>query len=425
MKWHKIFSKYRVLAENFFSLSLLNMVNVLLPLVILPYLMRVIGKANYGIYNYVYVVIQYVILFATYGFSFSATKQISKNRTDRAKVNGIYNAVIVAKLSIAVVVTTIVLLCRRFIFRDEMAPMMFLCGLGMVVGDVFTPVWLFQGMERMRYMTIVNVSSKVVFTLLIFIFVHKESDYTLLLLLNSCGYIVAAILSILLSVRQFGIRLGIASYREVWYQIKEGSAVFGSTLGMNLYRNANVIILKQFVPNEIVGIYSAAEKVIKGCQSVVSPAAQALFPFLSLKFKDRDSRTNIQTLKKIALPFTLFVLALSVGVYLCAPLIVKILCAGEQECIPLIRIMTLVILFGEINYLIGIVGLVNMNYERYFLVAVVITGVISVTVVLLTVAAMQASAAAMAMSVSEIILFLLCLYKLVTIRNRYDSNNNT
>ena len=62
--------KYKQVIENFFSLSILNALNVALPLVTLPYILHVVGKANYGVYSYVYAVVQYVILFSTYGFNF-------------------------------------------------------------------------------------------------------------------------------------------------------------------------------------------------------------------------------------------------------------------------------------------------------------------------------------------------------------------
>ena len=61
----------RKVTGNCIYLSLLNAINILLPLITLPYLMRTVGKANYGIYSYVYMLLQYVIIFATYGFNFS------------------------------------------------------------------------------------------------------------------------------------------------------------------------------------------------------------------------------------------------------------------------------------------------------------------------------------------------------------------
>lgn len=412
-------SRYKQIIENFFSLSILNALNVLLPLVTLPYMLHIVGKANYGAYSYIYAIVQYVILFSTYGFNFSATKQISQCRDDKKAVSRIYNAVTASKALIAVFLSVGLLLCSKFVFKDGIGTLMFVYGLGMVVGDVLTPIWLFQGMEKMKYMTIVNASSKILFTVLIFIVVREREDYQLLISLNSCGYMLAGILSLILVYRQFHLRLHWTKWSDIRLQLKEGSAVFGSTFGMNLYRNANVIILKQFVSDDIVGLYSAAEKVVKGFQSIISPAAQALFPHLSLRFKDKPARENMHLLRKISLPFTAVVLAVTVLVYLFAPLISDILCGKEfSACVPLIRIMTLVILFGEINYLVGIVGLINMNGQRYFFQSVIVTGVFSILFMLLMTPRWGGAAAAWAMSLSEVLLFVLCLFSLYRINKR-------
>lgn len=408
---------YKHIIENFFSLSVLNGLNVLLPLVTLPYILHVVGKANYGAYSYVYAVIQYVILFSTYGFNFSATKQISQCRDDNDVVSRIYNAVIACKGIIAVVLSVLLMLSYRLVFKDETGLLMFIYGIGMVIGDIFTPVWLFQGMEKMKYMTIVNASSKILFTILIFVVVRSHDDFSLIILLNSCGYLLAGLLSIVLVYSQFGLRFHRSSFRDILAQFKDGSAVFGSTFGMNLYRNANVIILKQFVPDSVVGLYSAAEKVVKGFQSLLSPAAQALFPHLSLRFKGQTAAQNVRLLRKISLPFTAVVAAVAAGLYIFAPLVSDILCGKEfVECVPLIRIMTLVVLFGEINYLIGIVGLINMDGQVIFFRSVLITGIFSILFMLLLASRYGAVAAAWAMSLSEILLFILCLFGLYRIK---------
>ena len=411
--------RYKQIIENFFSLSILNALNVLLPLITLPYILHVVGKANYGAYSYVYAVLQYVILFSTYGFNFSATKQISQCRDDKDAVSRIYNAVIACKGIIAVVLSLLLLLFSRIVFKDDLGVLMFLYGLGMVLGDIFTPVWLFQGMEKMKYMTIVNASSKILFTVLIFIVVRTREDFDLLIMLNSFGYLLAGLLSLILVYHQFHIRLHRTTFSDVLSQFKDGSAVFGSTFGMNLYRNANVIILKQFVPDDVVGIYSAAEKVIKGFQSLISPAAQALFPHLSLRFKGQPVKNNMRLLRKISLPFTLVVVVVTIGVYIFAPIISDLLCGKEfTACVPLIRIMTLVILFGEINYLVGIVGLINMDGQVMFFRSVLLTGVFSVIFMLVCTPHWGAVAASWAMSLSEIFLLGLCLFSLYRINKR-------
>ncbi len=405
--------RYKQVIENFFSLSVLNAVNIVLQLVTLPYILSVVGKGNYGIYAYVFMVVQYIILFSTYGFNYSATKMISQLRDDRTAVTRIYNAVIGCKTLIAVALVLLVMLFSGMLFEERVGYTMFLLGTGMIAGDIMNPVWLFQGMEKMKFMTLVNSTSKILFTVLVFFVVRSVDDFYLLILLNSCGYLLAGILSIVLAYRQFKVRLAVPRIGDMIAQFKDGGAMFGSTFGMNLYRNAHVIILKHLASNEAVGLFSAAEKVIHGFQSVILPAAQALFPHVSLRFKGRDDKENAALMKKVILPFTAFAFAAAVFVYIFAPWISDLLCGPEfRECIPLIRIMSLVIIFGEVNYIAGIVGLVNMDRQNYFFRSVIIAGIFSCIVTLALVKYCGAYAGAISLSASEALLMVLCLYGL-------------
>lgn len=405
--------KYKQVIENFFSLSVLNAVNIVLQLITLPYILSIVGKANYGIYSYVFMVVQYIILFSTYGFNFSATKKISLLRDDNAAVTSIYNAVIGCKMLIAIVLVVAVVLCYGWVFEEEIGFVMFLLGIGMIVGDILNPVWLFQGMEKMKFMTLVNSSSKIIFTVLVFFVVRSVDDFYLLILLNSCGYLLAGILSVFLAYKQFNVRLGVPHFGDMIAQFKDGGAMFGSTFGMNLYRNAHVLILKHFASNEAVGLFSAAEKVIHGFQSVIQPAAQALFPHMSLKFKDKNTKERLSLMKKVMMPLVGLSIVAALFVYIFAPWISDILCGKDfRECIPLIRIMSLVIIFGEVNCIAGIVGLVNMDRQNYFFRSVLVTGVCSCLITLALVHCCGEYAGAISLAASEALLMVMCLYGL-------------
>lgn len=405
--------KYKQVIENFFSLSVLNAVNIVLQLITLPYILSIVGKANYGIYSYVFMVVQYIILFSTYGFNFSATKKISLLRDDNAAVTSIYNAVIGCKMLIAIVLVVAVVLCSGWVFEEEIGFVMFLLGIGMIVGDILNPVWLFQGMEKMKFMTLVNSSSKIIFTVLVFFVVRSVDDFYLLILLNSCGYLLAGILSVFLAYKQFNVRLGVPHFGDMIAQFKDGGAMFGSTFGMNLYRNAHVLILKHFASNEAVGLFSAAEKVIHGFQSVIQPAAQALFPHMSLKFKDKNTKERLSLMKKVMMPLVGLSIVAALFVYIFAPWISDILCGKDfRECIPLIRIMSLVIIFGEVNCIAGIVGLVNMDRQNYFFRSVLVTGVCSCLITLALVHCCGEYAGAISLAASEALLMVMCLYGL-------------
>jgi PST family polysaccharide transporter len=67
---------------------------------------------------------------------------------------------------------------------------------GTVVGHTLFPVWFFQGMERMKYITVLNILAKLVFTVLIFVFIRTQSHYAYVPLFNSLGYLVSGVIGI-------------------------------------------------------------------------------------------------------------------------------------------------------------------------------------------------------------------------------------
>lgn len=407
---HKKYSNYKPLIESFISLYLLNALNLLLPLVTLPYLFRVVGASNYGIYAFVYVIIQYVLMVSNYGFDFSATKQIAQSKESPERISTIYHAVIASRLLLTVV-SVGVLFVFALIFMNDIQHRLLLLGLGIVAGEIFIPIWLFQGLEKMRFITIVNVISKSIFTVLIFVLIKDESDFQYIILLNSFGSIAAGIVSTLIAYKYIGIKPTKIGINDILFQLKDGMAVFGSTLGMNLYRNANIFILGIFVSDASVGVYAAAEKVIKAVQSVVSPIAQALFPHLGSRFKSGTIKDNIKILLNIVKKLSVILLILSILTLFFAPFIAKFI--GGKELIhatPLIRTMSLVIFFGGLNYLLGIVGLINFNRQKDFFVYVMLAGLFSIMFLLLTVQQLDNLAAAIAMLLSEILLFVGCGY---------------
>ena len=111
---------------------------------------------------------------------------------------------------------------------------------GIVFGNFLFPLWLFQGMERMKYITYINVSSRVVFTLLIFVFVKEEQDYIFVPLLNSLGAISGGIYALWLVFRIFPLRFFIPSKAKIISQLKSSNPFFFDFFKENVLLNFEV-----------------------------------------------------------------------------------------------------------------------------------------------------------------------------------------
>ena len=404
-------NSHKGLIESFLSLSVLNGINILLPLITLPYLVRTIGLAKFGAYSIVYIVLQYVLLISTYGFHYTTTKQIAQNRDNIDFVSIIFHSTIIARFVISMPALIVGLLFVYFVYPLDYL-WMYVGGIGLILGDIINPVWLFQGYEKMRYMTYANLICKLFFTILIFLFIQSEEDYIYITLLNSAGYVAAGIITLIISYRIFHLKLVRIMIVDVIFQIKEGWSIFLSTVFMTLYRNSNIFILGFFVSDYCVGLYSTAERVIKAVQSLIAPVSNALFPYYAASFKENDVSYNSKRVISLSKKLFYVLLLLSIAVVATSDIINTIISNGTDKRITyLICLMTPVICIGGINYILGIVGLVNLGFNTRFLKYVTISGLVSLTFLITTVPMGGVYSASISMVLAEMVLFILCYRK--------------
>ncbi len=407
--------KYKRIIVNFFSLSLINGVSYIIALFLIPYLLRVLGEERYGSYLIIYVIAQYLLLVGNYGFRFSVTRLVSVHRDDKEKVNAIFNATIWARVLLSAVASAVGLLIV-YLLMDGDDVVMYLFALGMVFGDILIPSWLFQGMEQMKYLTIVNVVSKLVFALLIFVFITSPSQYKYVLLLHSMGYIASGVLSMYLAKKQFGMRLGMTTFAEIRAQLKDGWHIFVSNIGMEVYRNSNVVLLGTFVGDAAAGIYGAVEKLIKAAQTIINALPMAIYPYVSRLFYNSETTDNVSKLFRIVKWAFLLLLPITIAIGICNPIIATYLKLPEETICGIVWIIAPALLFGCMNYIVGIVGLVNLDASVKFQKNIWIAGITSVTLMILTCKEYTYYAAAAAWTWAEFILFVLCVLSLKRIK---------
>ncbi len=282
-----------------------------MPLVTFPYLVRVLGVDQYGILSLSLAVTSYFVLITDYGFNLSATRQISIHRDNPQKVNEIFGSVLIIKL-VLMLGCFFILIGLVFTFEkfNQIQDLLFL-SFGMVFGQILFPIWLFQGMEKMKYITYLSVLAKLIFTLGIFIFVKGESDIWLVPFLNSIGLILVGAFSLILVIRQFGVKFHIPERDSVSYYLKDGWNIFTSNLAILGYKNNSMLILAFYLDPINLGFYSIGKKIFEAINGLNVVLSQAFFPSVS-KAQDQKKSGISETLKNL---FTLSVF-LSIGIFL-------------------------------------------------------------------------------------------------------------
>jgi polysaccharide transporter, PST family len=352
------------LTENFISLSILQGLNYILPLVTLPYLVRILGPEKYGLISFAQAFIVYFTVLTDYGFNLSATREISVNRDDRGKVSEIFSSVIIIKTIIGIFSFLILALILAFIPKFTGDWLIYIYSFGMVFCNVLFPVWFFQGMERMKYITILNMVARVIFTVSIFIFIKKESDYLYVPLINSAGYIIAGVLSLGVVFKNFGVKFTFPTTESIKHQLKEGWHIFVSTVSISLYTTSNAFILGLFTNNTIVGYYSAAEKIIRAVENLLTPISRTVYPYIS-KLVTKSKEKALLFIRKLLKIVSAVTFIISLIIFILAKPIANLLLGSEyQESIIVLRILAFLPFIVSLSNIFAVQGLYSFNLQK-------------------------------------------------------------
>jgi len=177
------------------------------------------------------------------------------------------------------------------------------------VGQMMFPIWYFQGQEKMRLVTFVNVIIKVIFTLLIFIVIKEESDYIWVPLIYGVGYIIGGVFSLYLVKKIFHQKFTWTGMALVKYYFVDSAQYFLSRVSVSLYTSANLFILGFFVSHSAIGYYAIAEKLYMALQYIYQPITQTLYPYIA-------KQKNIVLFKKLFWLFIVFNLVMVVVLYI-------------------------------------------------------------------------------------------------------------
>lgn len=412
------------LFSNFISLSVLQGANYIVPLIVVPYLFAVLGTEKYGLIVFAQSLVASFGLFVNYGFNLSATKDIAVNRKNIRKISEIYSTVTTIKFFFSLIAFIVFLILIFTFDKFSNEKILYLLTFVTIIDSILFPVWLFQGMERMKFITIIYSVSKIIVAILIFTVIDNANDYLLIPVLYFCGTIASGIISLYVIFRYFKIQFNCPSFKQIKYQLLEGWHLFVSNISINLYRNANILILGFITTPLYVGYYALAEKVIKSLQGLMGPVSETLYPYIANKTSKQSIKKSLLDLLKISKYYFLILLAMVFSVMVLAPIAVEILTDSDVDhTIIDMRILTGALFFGGFNYLMGIIGLVSLGFQKYFSRSVIIAGLVNVLLCFGLSPLFKDTGAAISLTVSELILTLLLFHKLFSLYRLQTTKN--
>lgn len=365
----------RVVLSNFGYLSALQLVTVLLPLATYPYLIRILGAELWGKVVLAQTIVGYFVIFLNFGFDISATKEVAVNRDNKEKLSEVISSVFIIKTFFLVASAAILIIMIALIPAIRKELWLYIFSFGLCINEWIFPIWYFQGIERMKYITYINLISKVIFFLLIFLVIKAKDDYLFVPLLNGTGALIGGLVSIWVVFGNHKIQFKVPKLKNLVPIIKESFPLFTSKAIISVKDRFNVIFIGVLLGNAEIAFYDLGIKLVNLFSVFVDTVNKVIYPKIA-----REKRMGFLK-KSIIVIFTIVLILVFVAQITLSKIVLFL---GGHEMLGAIDTIR-ILLFAPIFFSVGIPLARNLmilfGKTKAYLFSVILTVVFYLTLI--------------------------------------------
>jgi O-antigen/teichoic acid export membrane protein len=397
--------------KNFGFNSILLLSQYIIPLIIFPYISRVFGVEKIGLVNYADSIVNYFILFSTLGLSIAGIREIAKHKNNAIELNKVFSELLVLHL-----IATLIMLCVYvgficFFDKFTMHKDLYLIGASKLIFNVFLLEWFFRGIENHKFITIRTVLIKIIYVLLIFVFVKTKDDYIMYYVLT-CGItVINGFVNWWYSRKYVKITVSNLNFRK---HLKAFFTIGFYMLLTSMYTSFNVAYLGIVSTTVSVGYYTTSLKLYTIILGLFSALNTVLIPRLSsLLVNDDQVSFNLTIQKSIS-----FVTILTFPIIMCsvalAPQIISLIAgSGYEGVISCFRIIMPLIFIVGIAQILSNQVLMVLKKDKDFFIASLIGAIIGISLNLVLVPIYNEIGTSFVVVISELsvtsVLYYFCL----------------
>jgi polysaccharide transporter, PST family len=349
--------------RNALGLYVLQITSFLLPLATIFVLARLLGPQNWGSLAFMQAFAGYVVLAVTYGFGYSATREVARHRHDPEKLADLLAGVMGAKVALAVTSLLIVVPLASLVPPIHRSQGLLWPAMLWALSMSFSLNWYYQGLERIAFVARWETAARALSLVGILTLVRSPADTWKVLAIQGCLLSAAVIVELAAAYREVQFR--VPSIRLVWRTLQSGSSMFLFSGALSFYTIGNAFILGLFASPTIVGYYVGAEKIGKAAATLLYPITQAIFPRMS--HLASTARNEAARLVRTSL-FLVGTAGCVMGiiVFLTAPILVRVVLGpGFEASVVVLRILALLPPLVAVSNVLGIQWMLALGLDRF------------------------------------------------------------
>lgn len=382
-----------------------------MPLILIPYISRTIGLERYGISEFT---LEFATFFGSiilYGFDFTMSKNLSRNRTDKTYYSHLFWNVFYARISLALVLLPICWVMGTYFLDALFTKTLLLYACLFIISRIFSSWWFFQGMENIKWIAIGNFFIKLLILGLVLLLVKDEQDYPYVVLAFGLSQLVINLIAWLWIILKYRIVSFALKVKEVFQLLKMSFFTFLNEFLIMMFTTVNILIVKNFLSAEELGLYAATMKVAIIIQNlVIQSISKSLYPNLALEYKNNPTnyKNRLEMFRNI---LGVLLVAVAIIILTGKEFIVGFLFGSSfNDVISLLAYISFLPFFIGMSNIYGWQGLYILNQERRMSFISLFVGIFSVSCLLLLTEQFGVKGVLIVRNISEIMIFLLAYF---------------
>lgn len=409
--------------KNFIVYGFGQAVNLISPLLVIPYTVLVCGEAGLGKVGVGFSFALISIVLVDYGSYINGTKAVSINNSDRdvleEKFTTIYLSKLILLLTVLVLASLIIFLIP--FFQKDKWQLLF--SMLIVVGQFINPTWFFQGIQNFKWITIINVLSKGIYVSSVFIFIKKTEDYVYINALLGVGSIIASIAGFLWICNHYSFSLKQCSLPKAIVLIKSEFSLTVSQLFFSFYQYAPIMIVSYVGGSFMAGQYRVVDQIIMIFRTYFQMFFNFIYANICLKIYENSSKGIKYWFKFNGLNY-LLVMFILVGFYFFTANILhffKVDMNTKTNLIALFRVGLLIPIFMGVSFSLKQLMFAfdkNGNYIRITIISTIIS-LICMLLLIKVIGLIGSFISIIFMEILIIIIYLIILKPYIFVKNKF------
>lgn len=397
-------SKKKSLLNSMAYNSWYTMINLLFPLVTMPYLARVLGADGVGKVNFAASIVSYFIIIAALGIPLYGIREIAHVRENQEKLNKTFSEIFfINSISSTISIVLYLIIIQLEVFSENRI-LLYINGITLLF-NIVNIDWLYRGLEEYKYITIRSTIIKLISLICIFLFIKNEKDFVFYSIISVLALNLNHLWNIIHSRKFIKINFKEMNLKK---HLKPIIVLVSVDLAVSIYVNLDTTMLGLLCDAKTVGYYTNSIKINKIIVSIVTSVTTVLIPRLSYYIKN-DMRDKFEKLVVVALKtITCISIPSAIGVFVLAkPIVENFLGMEFSPAILTIKILSLLIVILSIGNLFGTQILIPIGKENYLLKSVFCGAIINFILNLILIPKFQNNGAAIASVIAEFLVMVI------------------